>query len=245
MSENAAGDIDSAYQVRVHPRARHVRLRMDPRAGLVVTVPARFDRRRIPALLAERADWIAQARQRQSAARDGQDPDVLGLRPRRVALAALDRAWAVAYEPAPQHRLGFREEPERLLLRLPALDAETLDERVAGRLRRWLMERARCHLGARVAALAAEHGFVYRHVQIRNQRSRWGSCSSRGDLSLNARLMFCSPAACDYVLLHELVHTIHPDHSPAFWGRVAELMPDYRRQQDRLKDVWLRLPDWI
>ncbi|MFW5815720.1 MAG: M48 family metallopeptidase [Wenzhouxiangella sp.] len=253
MPENAAGDIDTAYQVRVHPRARHVRLRMDPRAGLVVTVPARFDRRRLPALLEARADWIRQARQRQAAARAGLDCAVLGLRPRRVALAALDRSWAVVYEPAPRPRLEFREEAGNLVglvLQIGVLDlgrllGKALDERVAGRLRRWLMERAQRHLAARVAALAAEHGFAYRKVRIRNQRARWGSCSSRGDLSLNMRLMFCSPAACDYVLLHELVHTVHSDHSAAFWGRVAELMPDYRHQQDRLQDVWLRLPDWI
>lgn len=245
MSDDVSVPIDRSYRVRVHPRARHVRLRMDPRDGLVVTVPARFDRRRIPALLEQRAEWIRQARRRQASARAGLEPAVLGRRPQGIELAALARSWQVVYEPTSRGRLGFREEPDRLILRLPALEREQIDERVASRLRRWLMERARRHLAARVAALAAEHGFCYRKVQVRNQRSRWGSCSSRGDLSLNARLLFSSPAACDYVLLHELVHTVHPDHSPSFWGRVAELMPDYRRQQEQLKDVWLRLPDWI
>ncbi|NDY96446.1 YgjP-like metallopeptidase domain-containing protein [Wenzhouxiangella limi] len=245
MSDDVSAAIDTSYRVRVHPRARHVRLRMDPRDGLVVTVPARFDRRRLPALLEQRAEWIHQARRRQASARAELEPGLLGRRPQRVELAAVARSWQVVYEPGSRARLGFREEPDRLILQLPALDPEQIDERVASRLRRWLMERARSYLPEKVAELAAEHGFRYRNVQIRNQHARWGSCSSRGNLSLNARLLFCSPAACDYVLLHELVHTVHPDHSPAFWGRVAELMPDYRRQQDSLKEVWLRLPDWI
>ncbi|MFP4208234.1 MAG: M48 family metallopeptidase [Wenzhouxiangella sp.] len=245
MSENTAGGMDIDYQLKVHPGARHVRLRMDPRDGLVVTVPARFDCRRLPALLAQRADWIDQARQRQAAARAGLARALLGPRPERVELAALDRSWSVEYQSASGARLGFREQSSRLILRLPAMAAERLDQRVSACLRRWLIGQADRFLSARVAVLAREHGFVYRKIQIRNQRARWGSCSSRGDLSLNARLMFCAPLACDYVLLHELVHTVHPDHSAAFWGRVAELMPDYRRQQDRLQEVWLRLPDWI
>jgi predicted metal-dependent hydrolase len=245
VSENATGEIDIEYQLRVHPRAKHVRLRMDPREGLIVTVPKRFDCRRLPALLDRRADWIDQARWRQHTARAGLDPALLGSRPERIELTAMDRRWVVEYEAAPGPRLGLQEQGSKLILRLPMLDSAQLDRRISAALLRWLKRSASRFLSARVAELAREHGFNYRKVQIRNQRARWGSCSFRGDLSLNARLLFCSPAACDYVLLHELVHTVHPDHSAAFWARVAELVPDYRDLQDQLRDVWLRLPNWV
>jgi predicted metal-dependent hydrolase len=245
VSENTAGEVDIAYQLKIHPRARHVRLRMDPRDGLIVTVPARFDCRRLPALLERRADWIEQAWRRQHLARAGLAPALLGSKPERIELAAMNRSWVVVYEAASGARLGLREQASRLVMRLPAPGSAQLDQRVAACLRRWLKRSASRFLSERVAVLAREHGFGYRNVQVRNQRARWGSCSVRGDLSLNARLLFCSPEACDYVLVHELVHTVHPDHSAAFWGRVAELVPDYRSLQDQLREVWLRLPDWV
>lgn len=81
-------------------------------------------------------------------------------------------------------------------------------------------------------------------MSIRHQRSRWGSCSASGRISLNARLMFCPPETVRYVLIHELAHTEHLDHSPAFWARVAELMPDHELARRALNRVWQQLPDW-
>ncbi len=235
----------SNCRVRVHSRARHVRLRLDPREGLIVTVPPRFDQRRLPGLLLSKADWIRQVALRHNSVRSAGDPEARGKRPSRVILPALGRCWEVVYQHKAGQRLLFTEDRERLLLGLPNVPADTLNERIGLRLRRWLMDQAYDFLSVRVAALAKDYALAYRGLRIRNQRARWGSCSTSGDLSLNARLLFCSPAACDYVITHELVHTRHPNHSPDFWSDVAELMPDYRSRQDSLKQVWLSLPDWV
>ena len=232
-------------RVREHPRARHVRLRMDPRQGLVVTVPAGFDRTRLPDLLKRRRDWIDAARKRQMALRQKVDPGLLGPCPQRVALPAVGQEWRVEYRRGAGRRLTLRHGPERLVLHLPGGDGAALGAQVAQSLRAWLLARGRDWLPAWTAELAAAHGFGYRCVQIRNQRSRWGSCSARGTLSLNARLLFCPPEVCRYVLIHELVHTVHPDHSERFWGRVAELVPDYRDHTAALQQTWLQLPQWV
>ncbi|TVS11546.1 MAG: M48 family peptidase [Wenzhouxiangella sp.] len=245
VSTESSESSELPYRVRVHPRARHVRLRIDPRQGLIVTVPARFDRRRIPALLADRAEWIRRVQDGQAAIRNDHEPALLGNRPARISLPAIDREWSVDYRTTRRRRLALEEQTDRLVFHLPALADDALDQRISVALKKWLLASGRHTLPQWVAHLAAAHGFRYGAVRVRNQRSRWGSCSSRGDLSINARLLFCPAPACEYVLVHELVHTVHPDHSPAFWNRVAELVPDYQRQQSALTNAWLCLPEWV
>lgn len=236
--------MSQSYQLRVHPRARHVRLRLDPREGLIVTVPPRFDQRRIPALLEQRRDWIQTVKHRQAAERAAADPTLLGRRPRRIELAAIGRAWDVDYRASTDQRQRLRCAEGRLVLELPPAPDEVLDELIALLLRRWLARQARVFLVDELARLAKRHGLRYRDVSIRHQRTRWGSCSGQGRISLNARLMFCTPDLCEYVLIHELVHTEHPDHSKRFWSRVGELCPNYLGARNALSQVWQQLPDW-
>jgi predicted metal-dependent hydrolase len=233
------------YTVKIHPRARHVRLRLDPREGLVVTVPKRFDQRLVPALVAERRDWIESVQARLDRARSGLDAALVSARPARVELPAVGECWAVSYASNERSTLGFRVDGCTLRFMLPGAASAELDARIAARLRAWLMDRARQALAPMVGQLAARHGFSHGPITIRNQRARWGSCSARGHLSLNARLLFASPQACRYVLLHELVHTEHLDHSAAFWLRVAEVDPEFETHQAELRSVWHRLPDWL
>ena len=73
-------------------------------------------------------------------------------------------------------------------------------------------------------------------VSIRSQKTRWGSCSSRGTLSFNWKLYLTAPECLDYVVVHELCHLVHMDHSPAFWAEVERIMPDYRTWKKWLRD---------
>src|SRR5262249_51456530 len=84
---------------------------------------------------------------------------------------------------------------------------------------------------ARVAALAARHGCTVRKVTIRNQRSRWGSCSRRGSISLNWRLVQAPPEVLDYVIIHELMHLREMNHSARFWALVEAACPDFRASE--------------
>ncbi|AKS40925.1 M48 family metallopeptidase [Wenzhouxiangella marina] len=233
------------YTLRVHPRARRVKLRVDERGELLVTVPRAFDTRRLPELIDERRHWIESVRRRQASLRAGLDEALQGPRPARIELPALDECWRVDYRSGRGERLTLQSASGRLRFTLPSTDPDELDARVRARLRDWLRARAREALAPQVDDLAREHGFRYRSIGIRNQRSRWGSCSAAGRLSLNARVLFASPEACRYVLVHELVHTRHLDHSPAFWARVAEIDPDYRAHMRQLDRVWRQLPDWV
>jgi predicted metal-dependent hydrolase len=99
----------------------------------------------------------------------------------------------------------------------------------------WYRAEAARVLGDYARALAARHQLDYKKIIIRDQRRRWGSCSSRGTLSFNWRLLLGPERVARYLVAHELAHRAHPDHSRRFWEKVAELCPDFREQERWLK----------
>jgi len=99
----------------------------------------------------------------------------------------------------------------------------------------WYREFAKQYLSLRIVQLAEQYGFEFNRLFIREQKTRWGSCSSRGNISLNWKLLKAPVEVSDYVILHELVHTEIMNHSAAFWQRVESLVPDYKEAK-----LWLR-----
>ena len=98
------------------------------------------------------------------------------------------------------------------------------------------IEAAREYFPKRAAYFLPFTGGSYSRITIRDQKTRWGSCSERGTLSFNWRLMLAPPAVLDYVVVHELCHLTHMDHSKAFWTLVESVCPDYRAHRKWLKE---------
>ena len=94
---------------------------------------------------------------------------------------------------------------------------------------------ARTMLVERLAELARRHGFTYNRVFVKNQRTVWGSCSSANNINLNANLVRLPEELRDYVILHELVHTRHRNHSKAFWAALDQFVGDGKGLQKRLR----------
>ena len=105
----------------------------------------------------------------------------------------------------------------------------------ASAFERWYRERARQILTARVEFFARQYDFQYKGIRITSARTRWGSCSDTRSLSFSWRLILAPLVVVDYVVVHELVHTVFHNHSSQFWHRVGTIMPDYKEHQK-----WLR-----
>ena len=101
---------------------------------------------------------------------------------------------------------------------------------------RALAQQAKEHLPKRVAYFAQKIGVTYGRITIRNQVSRWGSCSGKGNLNFNCLLMLAPASVQDYVVVHELCHRKEMNHSARFWAEVARIMPDYKIQRAWLKE---------
>lgn len=98
------------------------------------------------------------------------------------------------------------------------------------------IEAARSYFPKRVSYFLPLTGGSFERITIRGQKTRWGSCSAKGTLSFNWRLMLAPPAVLDYVVVHELCHLTHMDHSRAFWALVESVCPDYRTHRKWLKE---------
>ncbi len=103
----------------------------------------------------------------------------------------------------------------------------------------WYREQARQILTVRVEFFARQHGFQYKGIRITSARTRWGSCSATGSLSFSWRLIQARLAVVDYVVIHELVHTVFHNHSKQFWHRVGTILPEYQEHRR-----WLREHGW-
>ena len=99
-----------------------------------------------------------------------------------------------------------------------------------------LARKALAVIPARVRHFAPIVGVSFGNITIRNQRSRWGSCSGKGNLNFNCLLMLTPEHVIDYVVVHELCHRKEMNHSPRFWAEVERILPDYRRSRQWLKE---------
>ena len=116
-----------------------------------------------------------------------------------------------------------------------AWEAEALPPLTGEDIRK-LADQALAYLPGRVAYYAGQMGVTYGRITIRNQKTRWGSCSNRGNLNFNCLLMLTPPEVIDYVVVHELCHRKEMNHSPAFWSEVEKVLPAYRTQIQWLKE---------
>ena len=204
-----AGSGTVALRLVRNRRARRYVLRVTDTADVVVTMPRWGSIAEARAFAEKHLPWIAAERLR------------------RVKDAA-SRAWSPGTEIWLRgERCAIARDGELIAAGdIRARAAEGVDVKTA--LRRAVREQARVELPARLMELARMAGLKVARVTVRDQRSRWGSCSSRGSIALNWRLLSMPPAVRDYVLWHELMHLKRADHSPAFWKLVEDVCPGYR-----------------
>jgi predicted metal-dependent hydrolase len=207
--------------VRSH-RARNYRLTLRKDGVAVATVPARGSERAAQDFVEQHRDWLERARARQAR------------KPRAAEVWTLGTQvlWRGGMAEIRQASLGMR--PTVCLaadvFRVPAF---TGDLRPV--LEAHFVRRAKIELPARTWELSAETGVDVKHVTVRNQRSRWGSCSANGTISLNWRLVQTPDFVRDYIIYHELMHLREMNHSARFWARVEEVCPDWRGAERWIK----------
>ncbi len=226
----------SPLAVRESRRARRLTARVYPGGRVEVTVPAGTRPEAVAAFVTRHRAWIDR-----KVAEFASRPDPAGQPlPERIALQAIGRQWQVIYLPGSRARVQSRggEELEVRLDPQRQSDARRL-------LRDWLLEQGRIALEPWLAQVARECGFAYQRLQLRRQRTRWGSCSRSGTISLNLCVLFQPAEVVRYLLVHELCHTRHMNHSPRYWKLVAEHEPDYQRLDRALTGGWQHVPGWV
>ena len=233
---------DVPYVFKRVPRRRHVHILVNDEGELEVRTPWRFGLPKAREVLRENAEWVLETL---GAARDR-----LAQRPRLITgtrLPLLDMSLHLDIRPQAQIDMfecarPWRGRVERRGTVLRVSTASLGGDELRALIERWYRREASIWLAGRVEHYSPQLGVRPSRVTIRGQRSRWGSCSGKGTVSLNWRLMMVPAALADYVVVHELCHLRHMNHSPRFWEMVAGVVPDYRQRRHSLNALQGRLP---
>ena len=230
------------FTVRHSPKAKNLRLKVTPEDGLCVVVPRGFDEARIPGILKRKKEWIADALTEAKERKRFLEPRPAQHLPESILLQALGEQWIVSYREIPSKvGLGIRQEGHELVLSGAAFGRNA----VLSKLKKWLRDKVSHDLEPLARNVAKKSGFELGRVLVKSQRTRWASCSFRGNLALNTKLLFLPPELVRYVLVHELSHTVHMNHSQDFWRLVVCHEPRYRVLDQQLRAAWKLVPRWL
>lgn len=231
-----------SYSVKQSPKAKNLRLKVTPQDGLCVVIPRGFDEAKIPAILKQKKDWIANALAQAKERRRFLEPKLAKHLPETLDLRAIGEVWFVAYrQDETKSGLWLRAEHSQVSISGARLGRDD----VITKLMAWLRLRVRECLFPLARSLAAKNRLDLHGLLVKNQRTRWASCSASKNLALNAKLLFLSPDLVRYVLIHELCHTVHMNHSGDFWRLVSCHEPRYRVLDQALREAWKTVPQWM
>jgi predicted metal-dependent hydrolase len=220
------------FAVRVSARARRLTARVHIGGRVEIVVPEGVSPRVVRDFVHRFMPWIDRKVAAMRSFTPAADPV-----PKSIAFGFSGECFEVDWTLAARRRL--RDNGGRIAVQAP-------DERQARwLLQGWLKRAAAERLAPRLMRLARELNTPVERVAIRCQRTRWGSCSTRGTVSLNCSLLFLREGVVRYLFVHELAHTRHMNHSPAFWRLVETLEPDYRSLDEELLAGWRTVPDWV
>jgi predicted metal-dependent hydrolase len=224
--------------VRESARARRLSIKVYPRGRVEVIVPRRTRPAEVASFVTENRGWIERARE-SFASRHPVESSAL---PGTIELHALGRSLRVSYRRNP----ALDKVRYRLAGGLLALTGNTTNHDMClAAIKRALASIAREAFARDLMTQSRLTGIAYETMHIRAQRTCWGSRSSSGTISLNLCLLFLRPALVRYLMIHELCHGRHMNHSKRFWQLVGRFEPEYRELDRELTDCWQVVPAWL
>ena len=221
------------FAVRVSSRARRLTARVHVGGRVEIVVPVGVNARAVRDFVQRFTPWIDRkvAAMRCFAAPAAEVPE-------QVDFAYTRERFMVEWHKTPAREVAQRTDG-RLVVGAPDV------RRAREKLQLWLKRAAEERLVPRLLEMSRDLRYPVARVTIRCQRTRWGSCSTRGTVSLNCSLVFLQPDVVRYLFVHELAHTRHMNHSADFWRLVDSLEPDYRRLDRELLAGWRTVPSWV
>ena len=220
------------FTVRVSERATRLTARVHVGGRVEIVVPRGVGPRTVRDFVYRFTPWI-----NRKVAAMAQIVTATEAVPAEISFALTGEHFKVQWQSAPRRRV---------LARAAELHIEAPNAQGARRvLRRWLRLAAAQRLAPCLLSLAREMKHKVTKVTIRCQRTRWGSCSSRGTVSLNCALLFLPDEVVRYLFVHELTHLTHMNHSLGFWRAVEAREPQFKRLDAELLAGWCTVPDWV
>jgi hypothetical protein len=204
------------YNLRYSSRAKHLRLQINSNNELEVILPGRYKHGKAEDFIIKKKDWIL---------KHLKEKKVNGFYFLGEEISVLINYDLFLTRP----QINYQN--KKLMAKIPSGHSFTSEDIYDI----WLKHKAKLYLPERVKELSERSGFSYKKITIRSQKTRWGSCSAKGGLSFNYRLMKFRKEAIDYVIIHELCHLKEMNHSKKFWDLVEGFCPYYVNLKKELK----------
>lgn len=214
---------DITYVIKTSPRASHLRLEIRPGSGLTAIVPRHIPISRVKAFIKEKQMWVLAQLGKAGAIQTERQGN--GLCHGEV-LPYLGKKLTVCIEKT--HEARHRVTLDGDTLRIGVINEPPSPRRLA---EQWYRTQAKAVIEGKASKMAAEQQVCYNRIAVRGQRTLWGSCSRKRNLSFNWRLMMAPEAVLDYVITHELAHLTEMNHSKRFWSIVSQHCPQWRTQR--------------
>lgn len=211
---------------------KSIAISFDRDGNLIVKAPLWLNLKEIETFVASKEEWITATAVRLKRARE----KAMAERPRLEngdTLKYLGEKRILTVIREQRSRAKVKCVMERLLLWVPY---EADYEYKRAQLEKWYRKQAQLGFTRKAEEFAKILGVSFAEIHIKDQKSRWGSCSGRGNLNFNWRLIMAPEPVCDYVIIHELCHLRFMDHSAAFWKLVESICPDYKQYRSWLKE---------
>lgn len=218
------------YRIRRSKRAKRMRFIVEVDRGLEVVLPADFDASTLPPLLRKHRLWIIR-QLREIEALEQKRQEQRNSHQQSILYQGTSLSIALSTGSTKRRKLTLQE--DRLLIQC---HEQPTEEQLRVWVERWLRQQARQRLGEQVQVWSRCLGVTPNKLFIKSQKTRWGSCSKAGNLSLNWKLIQVPFEVMDYVVLHEMVHLIESSHNKTFWSVIETYCPNYKAHHNWLDE---------
>ena len=220
------------YQIKLSKRAKHIRINLSINGDLTVTVPHRVAVSKAHRFINSKLPWIEKHLSKNST-------KLVARVPKKLDLELLKESWIIEMKSTDSIDLQLRvRENNKLIITGKIEDIESVKKLI----NQWCRIKCRNVFTEMMESLAQEHGFHFKRLSFRSQKTLWGSCSGNKNISLNSKLLFMPERIVKYVMIHELCHTVEMNHSSRFWTLVEECDPDFRIHRVQLKKFAKSVP---
>jgi len=211
--------------------ARYLGIRIKPFEGVIVTIPKRVSYKEAEEFVKSREDWIIKHL-----------PKIQKIENSQIVFNEESEYRTKEHKLVISQRLVESTvtsiSNSEIKVEYPLFEdvnSSNIQNEIKDAINSALRIEAKKHLPMRIKELAHLYGFKYNRVTVKTQKSRWGSCSGKNNINLNIHLMKLPDELIDYVILHELVHTVHKNHSKNFWNALEKVFPNCKKVDKKLK----------
>lgn len=227
MYQLSIGEITIPYTIKYSKR-KSIGIEITYDGKMIVRAPVNAKLTKIEELLLIKKEWILHHINHSEQREKVKEDDEILFLGERLQIQVINHDLNV---------IGIKKVDHQLVIRKP--DAFAMDiHRV---VEDWMRKQASSMIRQLVEYYSTVMGVTYNNIVIKDQKTRWGSCSSKGNLNFNYRLIMAPKEVLEYVVVHELSHRVHMDHSKEFWRTVEQVIPEYRQYRDWLKEYGSQL----